>query len=88
MTNNRRLREESIFLFHSNKTPAKAHRELRKVYNDAAVSETTYRYWFRCFKDGDFDVGDCWHEGNLKTFDWRHYSMRIHAKWKKSLLQP
>lgn len=67
MRNNRRLREESIFLFHSNKTPAKAHRELRKVYKDAAVSETTYRYWFRCFKDGDFDVGDCWHEGKLKT---------------------
>ena len=50
------LREVLIFFFHSKKTAAEAHRELPKVYGDAALSETTCRDWFRRFKDGDFDV--------------------------------
>ena len=47
--NNRHLREVLIFFFHSKKTSAEAHRELQKVYEDAALSETTYRDWFRRF---------------------------------------
>ncbi|KAL3289570.1 hypothetical protein HHI36_022984 [Cryptolaemus montrouzieri] len=35
--NNRHLREVSIFFFHSKKTAAEAHRELQKVYGDAAL---------------------------------------------------
>ena len=56
--NNRHLQGVLIFFFHSKKTAAEAHRELRKFYGDAALSETTYRNWFRRFKDGDFDVDD------------------------------
>ena len=48
---------------------AEAHRELRKVYGDAALSETTCRDWFRRFKYGDFDVDDRPHEGRPKTFE-------------------
>ena len=58
MPKNRNLREVLIFFFHSKKTAAEAHRELQKVYGDAALSETTCRDWFRRFKDGDFDVDD------------------------------
>ena len=67
--NNRHLREVLIFSFHSKKTAAEAHRELQKVYGDAALSETTCRDWFRRFRDGDFDVDDRPREGRPKTFE-------------------
>ena len=69
MPNNRHLREVLIFFFHSKKTAAEAHRELQKVYGDAALSETMCRDWFRRFKDGDFDVDDRPREGRPKTFE-------------------
>lgn len=40
------------------KMVAEAHRELRKVYGDAALSETTCHDWFCRFKPGDCDVND------------------------------
>ena len=69
MPNNRHLREVLIFFFHSKKTVAETHRELQTVYGDAALSETTCRNWFRCFKDGDFDVDDRLRERRPKTFE-------------------
>ena len=69
MPNSRHLREVMIFFFHSKKTAAEAHRELRKVYGDAALSETTCRDWFRRFEDGDFYFDDRPREGRPKTFD-------------------
>ena len=41
--NNHHLREVLIFFFYSNKTAAEVHRELQKVYGDAALIETTCR---------------------------------------------
>ena len=67
--NNRHLRKVLIFFFHSKKTVAEVHRELQKVYGNAALSETTCRDWFCCFKDGDFDVYDRPREGRSKTFE-------------------
>ena len=61
------MREVLIFFFHSTKTTAEEHRELQKVYGDAAVSETTCCDWSRRFKDGDFDVDDRLREGRTKT---------------------
>ena len=69
VSNNRHLREMLIFFFHSKKTAAEAHRELQKVYEDAALSETTCRDWFRRFKDGDFDVDYRPREWRPKTFE-------------------
>ena len=66
---NRNLREVLIFFFHSKKTAAEAHRELQKVYGDAAPSETTCRDWLRRFKHGDFDVDGRPREGRPKTFE-------------------
>ena len=51
--NTRHLRDVLIFFFHLKKTAAEAHRELQKVYGDAALIETTCRNWFRRFKDAD-----------------------------------
>lgn len=67
--NNRHLREVLLFLFHSNKTAAEAHRESKNVYENAAPSETTCRDRFRRFKDGVFGVDDCPREGRPKTFE-------------------
>ena len=66
---NRHLRKVMIFFFHSKKTAAEAHRELQKVYGDAALSETTCRDWFRRYKDGDFNVNERPREGRPKTFE-------------------
>ena len=63
------MREVLIFFFHSKKTAAEAHRELQKVYGDAALSETTCRDLFRSFKGGDFDVDNSPREGRPKTFE-------------------
>ena len=51
-----------------NITAAEAHRELQKVYGDAALSETTCRDWFRRFKDGNFDFDNRPREAGPKTF--------------------
>ena len=67
--NNCNLREVLIFFFHSKKTVAEVHRELQKVYEDAAPRGTTCRDWFRHIKDGHFDVDDLPREGRLKTFE-------------------
>ena len=58
MPHNRHLQEVLFFFFHLKKTAAEAHRELQKVYGDAALSDETCRDWYRHFKDGDFDVDD------------------------------
>ena len=79
---NRHLREVLIFFFHSKKTAAEAHRELQKVYGDAASSKTTYCDWFRRFKDGDFDVDDSPREGRPKTIEkviLQHENARPHV---------
>ena len=88
--NNRYLLEALIFFFHSKKTAAEVHRELQKVYEDVALSETTCRDWFRRFKDSDFDLTTVRLKEGQKppeTLNWRHSSMRIREKRKKSLIQ-
>lgn len=63
------LREVLIFLFHSKITAAEARRNLQNVYGDDCVSEATCRYWFRRFKNGNFDIEDVSREGRPKTFE-------------------
>ena len=67
--NNRHLREVLIFFFHSKEAVTEAHRGLQKFYEDAALSKTTCRDWFCCFKDDDFDVDNRPREGRPKTFE-------------------
>ena len=80
--NSRNLRKVLIFFFHSKKTVAEAHRELQKIYGDAALSETTCRDWFRHLKDGDFDVDDRPRQARPKAFedaDVIYYELLIHC---------
>ena len=68
-TNKRHLRELLMYFSDSKKTAVEAHRELQKVYGNAALSETTCCDWFRRFIDGDFDVDDRPREGRPKTVE-------------------
>ena len=47
------MREASLFCFNLKKSAAESHRML---VEDNALSETTYRYWFRRFNDDNFDL--------------------------------
>ena len=92
--NNRHLREVLIFFFHSKKTATEAHRKLKEVYGDAALSGTTCRDCFRRFKDGDFEVDDHPREGRYRTQLMRlsralrekrtQYEQRHEPTWKRS----
>ena len=64
--NNRHFQKVLIFSFICF---IEAHRDLRKLYGDAALSETTCSDWFRRLKDGDFNVDDRRREGRPKTFE-------------------
>jgi len=48
-----------LYYFIQKKSAAEAHRIHVETYNDHALSETTYRNWFRRSKNNDSDV-----EGN------------------------
>ena len=60
--NDRHLQEVLIFLFHSKKTVAEAHREFKKVYGDSV------RDWFRRFA-AIWMLMTVQHEGKPKTFE-------------------
>ena len=51
------------------KSAAEAHRMLSNIYSEAAISERTYREWFQCFKNGDFDDEDRHSSGREKVFE-------------------
>ena len=48
----------SLHYFSQNKSAAEAHRILVETYGDNALSDTTCRDWFRCFKNNDFKLED------------------------------
>jgi len=52
------LRGILLHYFIKTKSAVEAHRILSEIYGDHALSETTCRYWFRCYKNNDFDVED------------------------------
>lgn len=66
--NKHHLQEVLFFSFHSKKTAAKAHRKLKNVLGNVALTEKTRHDWFRCFKDIDFDVDDYRCKEWLKIF--------------------
>ena len=42
---------------------------LVEVYGDSDPSDKTRREWFRCFKSGDFDVGNKERTGRPRAFE-------------------
>ena len=56
--NERHLRELLIYLFNLKTSAAEVHRLLLKRYDEAALSERSYREWFQKFKNDEFDIED------------------------------
>ena len=50
------LRRILLHYFIQNKFATEAHRILVETYGDNALSDTTCRDWFRCFKNNDFKL--------------------------------
>ena len=68
--NSRHLREVLFiffFFFHSKKMATETHRELQKVYGDAALIETRCRKWFRRFKDVTHSVRTAGKMATIRT---------------------
>jgi len=63
------LREALLFCFHLKKSAADGHRLLCEAYGEHAPSIKTCEYWFRRFKNGDFDTSDKEREGRPVKFE-------------------
>ena len=84
---------EKVFLrgvyhyFNMKKTAAESHHILMEVYDEHSLAERKCQKWFAGFKGGDFGLEDEERLGqpkSLKMKNWKHYSMTIVAKHKKS----
>ena len=67
-----------LYYFIRKKSPAETHRILVENYGDNCLSETTYRDYFRCFKDNDFDVEDKEHSRAPKKFEDKELEALLH----------
>lgn len=63
------LRHALLLYFNQNKSVAESHRLLMETYKESAPSHQTCAYWFRRFKNGDFDVNDKERSGQPKKFE-------------------
>ena len=84
---------ETVFLrgvlhyFNMKKAAAESHRIVVEVYGEHALAERTCQKWFARFKSGDFGLEDEERPGqpeSLKMKNWKHYSMKIVTKHKRS----
>jgi len=60
------MREALLFCFNLKKSAAES---LVETYDDNALSETTYRDWFRRFNDDNFDLSDKKRENRLRKVE-------------------
>ena len=60
------------------KSAVKAHQLLVETYDDHPLSETTYKNWFRRFKNNDFDVEDKERSGSPKKFENEELEALLH----------
>ena len=68
--------------FHQEKSAAKACESICSVLGVNVVSKSTCEFWFRRFKEDDFDVSDREHSGvpQKVTNNELHYSIKTHVK--------
>ena len=63
------LREVMLSNFIQKKTAAETYRFLLQIYGEHSPSQNTCEYWFRRFKNNDFDVSDKERVGAPKKFE-------------------
>ena len=63
------LRRILLHNFIQKKFAAETHRILVETYGDHALSEITYKVWFRRFKNNDYYIEDKEHSGAPKKFE-------------------
>lgn len=66
------------FYYEKGKNAARARRKICAVYGEDALSVNTARYWYRRFKDGNFDVKDAPRSGRPTTDKVDQILQRIH----------
>ena len=74
--------------FHQEKSAAKACESICSVLGVNDVSKSTCEFWFRRFKEDDFDVSDrnvVVLLKRLQTMNCKHYSIKTHVKHKTNL---
>ena len=89
--NNRHLRKVLIFFFHSKKTTVEAHRELQKVYGDAALisfkkcnfnhiflnKTEKYTFYYKLRQTKFVDLIEANNFANLRFFRISHITVKI-----------
>ena len=78
--NKRHLREPFIYFFNLEKSAAEAHRLLVETYDEAALSERSYRVWFQKFKNSEFDIEDKERSGKPKVYEDAELEALLHGK--------
>lgn len=65
----RHLREALLLCFNLKKSPTDGYQMLLEVYGKHAPSRSTCEFWFRRFKNGDFDTEDKERSGRPEMFE-------------------
>ena len=63
------LRRTVLFEFNRGVKAVEVTRNIRAVYEDNAIGESTARNWFSHFKENGFNTGDTPHSGRPSGFD-------------------
>lgn len=63
------FRHIMLYKFNEGKNATEAANDIKAVYKNEAPCESTCRYWFARFKNGNFDLNDEPREGRPKTMD-------------------
>ena len=66
---NQHLRHLLFFAFHRGQKAAEAARDIRGVYGEDVIGESTAQKWFAKFKKVDFNVNDTPRTGRPSEFD-------------------
>ena len=66
------IRHLLFFTFHQGQKAAEAARDIRMVYGEGVIGESTARKWFAKLKNGNFDIDDTPRRGRLSEFDENH----------------
>lgn len=75
---NEHFRHHLIFAFNRRLKATEAAREICEVYGEEAMPVRTAQYWFKRFKDGNFDIKDAARSGRPVEFDEERLNQLLH----------